>query len=63
MVNEQSGNLFGTYVTIDIRDLKLATDEDIETASGVVKDELKKIIDSHCDSQDEMLLPDHLLFL
>ena len=34
----------------------MATDEDIEKASEVVKDELKKIIDSHCESQDEILV-------
>lgn len=49
-------NLFGTYVTIDIKNLKLATDEDIEKASEVVKDELKKIIDSHCNPSDEILV-------
>lgn len=46
----------GTYVTVDIKNLKLATDEDIQKASDVVKDELKKIIDSHCESQDEILV-------
>lgn len=41
---------------MDIKDLKLATDEDIEKASDVVKDELKKIIDAHCQPQDEILV-------
>ena len=50
------GKPIGTYVTVDIKNLKLATDEDIEKASDVVKDELKKIIDSHCESQDEILV-------
>ena len=36
--------------------MKLATDEDVEKASDVVKDELKKIIDSHCQPQDEILV-------
>lgn len=50
------GKPIGTYVTIDIKNLKLATDENIDKASDVVKEELKKIIDSHCDSQDEILV-------
>lgn len=50
------GKPIGTYVTVDIKNLKLATDEDIQKASDVVKDELKKIIDSHCESQDEILV-------
>lgn len=50
------GKPVGTYVTIDIKNLKLASDEDIDKASEVVKDELKKIIDSHAQSQDEILV-------
>ena len=60
IVNEQGekaiGKPVGTYVTIDIKNLKLATDEDIEKASNVVKEELKKIIDSHCNKDDEILV-------
>ena len=36
--------------------MKLASDDDIEKASNVVKDELKKIIDSHCEGKDEILV-------
>ena len=50
------GKPIGTYVTIDVKNLKLATDEEIDKASNVVKDELKKIIDEHCDVQDEILV-------
>ena len=50
------GKPVGTYVTVDIKNLKIASDEDIDKASDVVKDELKKIIDSHCESQDEILV-------
>lgn len=60
ITNEQGeqaiGKPIGTYVTVDIKNLKLATDEDIQKASDVVKHELKKIIDSHCESQDEILV-------
>ena len=50
------GKPIGTYVTVDIKNLKLASDEDINKASEVVKEELKKIIDSHAQSQDEILV-------
>ena len=50
------GKPIGTYVTIDIKNLKIATDEDIDKASNVVTDELKKIINSHCQSLDEILV-------
>ena len=50
------GKPIGTYITIDIKDLKLATDESINEAADVVKNELKKIIDSHCENQDEILV-------
>ena len=50
------GKPIGTYVTVDIKNLKIASDEDIEGASEVVKNELKKIIDSHSENQDEILV-------
>ena len=50
------GKPIGTYVTIDIKNLKLATDDDINKASEVVKDELQKIINTHCNSTDEILV-------
>lgn len=50
------GKPIGTYVTVDIKNLKLASDEEIEKASTVVKDELQKIINSHCENQDEILV-------
>ncbi len=50
------GKPIGTYVTVDIKNLKLASDDDINKASEVVKNELKKIIDSHCQNQDEIMV-------
>lgn len=50
------GKPVGTYVTVDIKNLKLATDDDIEKAAEVVKSELKNIIDKHCEAQDEILV-------
>lgn len=50
------GKPIGTYITIDTKDLKLATDEDIEKASEVLTKELKNLIDQHIQSQDEILV-------
>ncbi len=60
IINEEGeraiGKPIGTYITIDIKNLKLATEEDIEKASNVVTEELKKVINSHCQSEDEILV-------
>lgn len=60
IVNEEGekaiGKPIGTYVTVDVKNLKIATDEELEKAGNIVKDELKKIIDSHCQGQDEILV-------
>ena len=50
------GKPIGTYITIDTKDLKLATDEDIDIASKVLTKELKNLIDTHIQSQDEILV-------
>lgn len=53
---EAIGKPIGTYITIDVKDIKYALDDDKEKAINVVKDELKKIIDMHCNPQDEILV-------
>ena len=50
------GKPVGIYVTIDLKKLKLAEDEDIQKASEVVTKELKKIIDIHTDKQGDILV-------
>ena len=50
------GKPVGNYVTIDVKKLKLAEDEDIQKASEVVTKELKKIINKHIDKQGEVLV-------
>ena len=50
------GKPVGNYVTIDVKKLKLAEDEDIQKASEVVTKELKKIIDIHTDKQGDILV-------
>lgn len=46
----------GNYVTIDVKQLKIATDEEIEKAGEVLSNELSKILDTHIDKQGEVLV-------
>ena len=46
----------GTYVTIDIKNLKIAQDEEIQKASDVLTEELGKILDKHITRKDEILV-------
>ena len=50
------GKPVGNYVTIDVKKLKLAEDEDIQKVSEVVTKELKKIINIHTDKQGDILV-------
>ena len=46
----------GTYVTIDIKQLKLATEEEIQKASESLTSELQKILEKHIDKKGEILV-------
>ena len=46
----------GNYITIDIKKLKIAQEEDINKASDTLANELRTIIDSHIDKQGEILV-------
>lgn len=50
------GKPIGKYITIDIKNLKLARDEELEQYGKIVGDELKNIIDLHIGKQDEILV-------
>ena len=50
------GKPIGNYVTIDVKKLKLATEEDIQKTSETLTSELKKIIDIHTDKQGDILI-------
>ena len=50
------GKPIGNYITIDIKKLKIAQDEDIEKSAGTLSNELTKILDSHIDKQGEILV-------
>ena len=50
------GKPIGNYITVDLKDLKLAQEEDLEQYGTVVANELKKIVDMHVDKQGEILV-------
>lgn len=50
------GKPIGSYITIDIKKLKVATDKEIENYGNILSGELKKLIDSHSAKQDEILV-------
>ena len=50
------GKPIGNYITIDVKKLKIAGEEEIQKASEVVTNELKNLIDKHVQKQDEILV-------
>ena len=50
------GKPIGNYITIDIKKLKTARDEDIEKSAETLSNELRKIIDIHVDRKEEILI-------
>ena len=53
---EAIGKPIGTYITIDIKDLKIAEDKEIENASKVITKELKSLINKHVEKQGDILV-------
>ena len=50
------GKPIGSYITIDIKKLKVATEEDIQKASEIVTKELKILIEKHVNTKDSILV-------
>ncbi len=50
------GKPIGTYITIDIKNLKLADEDEIQKASETLQKELKVIIEKHVNSKDDILV-------
>ena len=50
------GKPIGNYITIDVKKLKIGTEEEIQKASEVVTSELKSLIDKHVQKQEEILV-------
>ena len=53
---EAIGKPIGTYITIDIKDLKIAEDEEIQKASEIVAKELKELINKHTNNDGDILV-------
>jgi len=50
------GKPIGNYVTIDIKKLKIAQEEELQKAAETLTNELKQIIGNHIDQQGEILV-------
>lgn len=50
------GKPIGNYITIDVKKLKLAGEDEIQKASEVVSKELRNLIDKHIQKQEEILV-------
>lgn len=50
------GKPVGNYITIDVKNLKLATEDEIQKTAETLTNELKKIIEIHTDKQGEILI-------
>lgn len=50
------GKPIGSYITIDIKELKIAEEEDIEQSAQVLAKELRALLDKHLNPQDEILV-------
>ena len=50
------GKPIGTYITIDVKDLKIAEKEDIDEASRIVTKELSKLINKHIKKNEDILV-------
>ena len=53
---EAIGKPIGNYITIDIKNLKIATTEDIKSFSEVLTKELKTLIQKHENNKDDILV-------
>lgn len=50
------GKPIGNYITIDVKKLKIAGEDEIQKASEVVTNELRNLIDKHIQKQEEILV-------
>lgn len=60
VINENGENAIGKkrgeYITIDIKNLKIASEPDVQKASEVVTKELRNLISKHVNMQDDILV-------
>mgnify|MGYP001031889533 FL=1 len=53
---EALGKPIGNYITVDIKKLKIADNNEIQQASEVVTKELRSILDKHIDKKGDILI-------
>lgn len=53
---EAIGKPVGSYITVDIKKLKLAEEKDIQLAAQIVTGELKELISKHIQGRDDILV-------
>lgn len=53
---EALGKPMGTYITVDIKKLKIADNSEIQKASETVTKELKELVNSHVENSGEILV-------
>lgn len=53
---EALGKPIGNYITIDIKKLKIATEEDIQKSAEALSKELKPLLEKHSSKQDDILV-------
>jgi len=46
----------GTYITIDVKKLKIATEDEIEKAANVLAEELKELVSKHVEKNADILV-------
>lgn len=60
ITNENGENAIGkpkgNYITIDMKKIKVATDEQIQNGAEILGEELKKIMEKHINSKDDILV-------
>ena len=50
------GKKRGVYITIDLKDLKVADEDEIQKASDTLSNELKALIQNHVQSKDDIMV-------
>ncbi|HIU51311.1 MAG TPA: GPR endopeptidase [Candidatus Merdicola faecigallinarum] len=50
------GKPIGTYITIDVKNIKIAREEEIQKASEVLTKELKEMLGKHVQAKDDILV-------
>jgi len=53
---EALGKPIGNYITVDVKNLKIAEVKDIQRASEIVSTELKKLIEEHTEKNGDILI-------